>query len=528
MLLLSQGLVAFGGSTMKHALAHFTGTPTKAFVSGTLATIAVQSSTATTVTLIGFVSAGLISFSQAIGVLIGASLGNTATGWIVATLGLKVNLGFHTLPLIGIGALVKLLAKGRLADLGIAMTGFGLMFLGLEILQHGMHGAAQVFDFTSLPSGGFWATVITMLVGLALTAILQSSTAAIATTLTALHAQVINFDQAAAVVVGAAIGTTLTGIVVTAGGTIHARRTALAYVLFNTATGTIAIVLLPAFLRIIAMLEVRAGLDAGTTSLAAFHTMFISVGVLLFLPFAAQFSRLIERILPAHGEATTQLLDASLLAIPAVALEASQRALEQAMSGLLNMFEEMLLGQSTTTHKGRLQAAILPLDDIYSFVTRIELPAADTIPAAQRVAQLHAIDHLIRFRGRLSELAQARVVLATSDYLWALKSSQEMIQLARRGVERRGIEGDLESIESHARFLSARSLEMRHAALQEGEASSEGAARITLQLTDNFRWIERNANHIWRICHYLNQGCSRRAQRTDAKQSSAPDEVVAT
>lgn len=129
MMLLSQGLVAFGGATMKQALARFTGTPAKAFVSGTLATMALQSSTATTVTLIGFVSAGLISFSQAIGVLIGASLGNTATGWIVATLGLKVSLGFYTLPLIGLGALLKLLTRGRMTDLGMAMAGFGLMFL---------------------------------------------------------------------------------------------------------------------------------------------------------------------------------------------------------------------------------------------------------------------------------------------------------------------------------------------------------------------------------------------------------------
>ena len=88
MMLLSDGLVAFGGTAMKQALSRFTGTPGKAFTSGALATMLVQSSSATTVTLIGFVSAGLITFSQAIGVLIGASLGNTATGWIVAVIGL--------------------------------------------------------------------------------------------------------------------------------------------------------------------------------------------------------------------------------------------------------------------------------------------------------------------------------------------------------------------------------------------------------------------------------------------------------
>jgi len=137
MMLLSDGLVAFAGGTLGRALVRFTGTPSKAFVSGTLVTALVQSSTATTVTLIGFVSAGLITFSQAIGVVIGASLGNTATGWIVAELGLKVNLGFYTLPLIGIGAMLKLLVPGRGAALGMSLAGFGLMFLGLNTLQDG-------------------------------------------------------------------------------------------------------------------------------------------------------------------------------------------------------------------------------------------------------------------------------------------------------------------------------------------------------------------------------------------------------
>src|SRR5690606_22327328 len=329
MMLLSQGLVAFGGGAMKRALARFTGTPTKAFLSGMLATMAVQSSTATTVTLIGFVSAGLISFSQAIGVLIGASLGNTAPGWIIATLGLKVNLGFYTLPLVGAGALLKLLARGGWSELGLAMAGFGMLFVGLGTLQQGMQGLSEVVNLASLPAGGFVALVVTMLIGLGLTAVLQSSTAAIATTLTALHTQPINLEQAAALVVGAAIGTTLTGALVAIGGTIYTKRTALAYILFNAVAGALAIILLPVFLRVINWLTIHAGLDAGTTSLTAFHTLFIAVGVILFLPFVSQFARAVERFMPERGELATQRLDDSLLSIPAVALEASQRALEQ-------------------------------------------------------------------------------------------------------------------------------------------------------------------------------------------------------
>src|SRR5690606_25124933 len=144
--------------------------------------------------------------------LIGASLGNTATGWIVATLGLKVNLGYYTLPLIGLGALMKLLAKGRSRELGLALAGFGMLFLGLTMLQDGMQGLASMFNLSRIPAGGYGAHLIIVLIGLVLTAVLQSSTAAIAMTLTALDAGAISFDQAAAVVIGASIGTTLTGV----------------------------------------------------------------------------------------------------------------------------------------------------------------------------------------------------------------------------------------------------------------------------------------------------------------------------
>lgn len=521
MMLLSQGLVAFGGGATKRALAHFTGTPAKAFISGTLATMAVQSSTATTVTLIGFVSAGLISFSQAIGVLIGASLGNTATGWIVASLGLKIELGFYTLPLIGGGAMLKLLARGGWAELGLAMAGFGMLFLGLDTLQQGMRGLAEVFNLAALPAGGLAAPVITMLIGLALTAILQSSTAAIATALTALHTQTINFEQAAALVVGAAIGTTLTGALVAIGGTIYAKRTALAYILFNAVAGVLAIVLLPVFLRVIGWLESHAGLDAGATSLAAFHTLFIAVGVILFLPFVPQFARLVERFLPERGEVVTQRLDASLLSIPAVALEASQRALEQVTLRLLDVYAEMLSASDTATHATRLQQMAPLLNETYDFVSRIEMPADDAEAGDQRIAQLHAIDHLLRFRTRLHDLSQSRIELTQPGYHWALESIRQILQLAQHGLQHGDLQAHLKQLESTATQLSALSRQVRHDLLREPASARENSAHA-LQRTDTFRWLERTGNHVWRICHYLSEGRATKDSRPEAAAAPSP------
>ncbi|MCD8482962.1 MAG: Na/Pi symporter [Verrucomicrobia bacterium] len=222
----------------------------------------VQSSSATTVAIIGFVSAGLVTFPQAIGVVFGASLGTTGTGWIIAVLGLKISVGYYALPLVGIGAFMKLLGRGRYRALGEAVAGFGLIFIGIENMQDGMRGLSAVFDLSVLPASGLTGHLLAMLLGIALTVLMQSSSAAIATTLTALHTGAINFEQAASLVIGAAVGTTITGVLAAIGGSTSAKRTACAHVTFNLSTGIIAILILPVFLRLIFWAQEHLGLEA--------------------------------------------------------------------------------------------------------------------------------------------------------------------------------------------------------------------------------------------------------------------------
>lgn len=505
MMLLSEGLVALAGNALKRALVRFAGTPYKAFTSGTLITALVQSSTATTVTLIGFVSAGLITLAQAIGVVIGASLGNTATGWIVAGLGLRIDLGYYTLPMIGIGALIRLLVRGRWSNLGLALAGFGVMFLGLDTLQDGMSALASQVSLAELPVGGYGARLAIMLIGLVLTAIMQSSSAAIATTLAALHSNAINFDQAAAMVVGASIGTTLTGALVTIGGSISAKRTALAHILFNLVAGIIAIALLPGYAWLIGEIDQHLGVSPGALSLALFHTLFIGVGVVLILPWSHRFARLIERVLPdSNDNPARQYLDDSLLSIPAVALEASQRALEQVADKLLLNYQQIMEMAGSETLESDLAQMHQALDDTFAFVTRIQIPAEEQRLGELSIAQLHAIDHLLRLRSRLTELVQENIDFNSPAYQWALEQNRNLLNLARTGLTTQSLPAQLAEIENHSAILDNLSHQVRHHLLQ--ATSSTGSAPEALRTTDAFRSLERTGKHIARICHYLAQG----------------------
>ena len=481
----------------------FTGTPWRAFGSGALTTILIQSSTATTVTLIGFVSAGLISFSHAIGVVIGASLGTTATGWFVAGLGLKINLGLHAAADRG-GALLRLLAQGRWRHLGLALAGFGMLFLGLSHMQDGMQGLSSDFDLKSLPDTGWWAHLAAMLLGILLTIVLQSSTAAVATTLTALHAATISFDQAAAIVVGAAIGTTFTGALVTIGGTISAKRTALAHVLFNLGTGTVAILLLPAFLNVLGWLHQHIGLESGAMSLAMFHTLFIAVGVAIFMPFVSQFERFVERILPQPETDSGRYLDASTLGVPAVALEASQRALESIAHELVDIQRTLLRKPMNEAIRRAIQVATDELNQALHFIARLSSLEYDPSLHGRRVAQLHTIDHLLRLCARLQRAPELLPLDDSPEITEVLQRMERVVDLVHEGLYGRAPAEWLDLLHETVADV-AQAVQVVRRQLLSAQAGESNLADA-LQTSDALRSMDRAAIHIERVCHYLLAG----------------------
>lgn len=502
MVLLTDGLKAFAGNALREALLRFTGTPYKAFASGALVTLMVQSSSATTVTLIGFVSAGLLTFPQAMGVVLGASLGTTGTGWLVSVLGLKVSLGFYALPLVGIGALMQLLAKGRVRPLGLALAGFGLIFIGIETLQGGMQALAGRFDLAALPSAGFMGHLAAMAVGILMTVVMQSSSAAVATTLTALHAQAVNFDQAAAVVIGAAIGTTVTGALAAIGGSVPAKRTALTHILFNLATGLIALVLLPAFLWGLTLAQRHVGLEPGAVSLAAFHTAFIAVGVALFLPFIGTFAGWIEYLLPERGPRLTRHLDDSLLAAPAVALEATRRTLVDIAVELVGLVQPMLESSAAGADEARRAELRDALERTQRFYARIPSSAEQQKLADLRITLLHATDHLDRLADRLALPAATREALLQPPLRQAVSACRMVLALALKGLGGQAPEGWLVEMAGHAEMLATLQRDERLAILRQ-TASGSRAPLEAMRALDAIRWLERVSYHAWRIGYHL-------------------------
>jgi len=520
MVMLTDGLKAAAGQALQQALVRFTGTPVKAFGSGALVTLLVQSSSATTVTLIGFVSAGLIAFPQAVGVVMGASLGTTGTGWIVSVLGLKVSLGFYALPLVGVGALLRLLAHGRWRAVGMALAGFGLIFIGIDTLQDGMRGVAAAFDMARLPTGGLQGHVLAMLIGIGMTVVMQSSSAAVATTLTALHAQAVNFEQAASLVVGAAIGTTVTGALAAIGGSTAARRTALAHVLFNAATGVVAIVLLPLLLALLGLAQRHAGLEPGAVSLAAFHTLFIAIGVAVALPHAGAIARRLEAWLPERGPALTRHLDDSLLQAPPVALEASRRTLVDILDALLDALLPLLQGRPGVD-EGRRAELAAALDRAQAFFARVP-PLRDDEPlSAVRVAQLHVIDHLSRLLPRLSQPPAALRAQTHGPLRDAAAQAGEVLARARELLAHAPSAEELQALPALAQLLAERKSSERLDLLRR-TADGLRSPSETLAALDALRWLERVVNHAWRASHHLAAAAPRTPVSAQTAAAPAP------
>jgi phosphate:Na+ symporter len=305
MLYMELALKEAAGIKFKYWIKNSTSTPLRSLLTGAGTTALLQSSSLVTLLTLSFVSTSLITLRSSIAVIFGANLGTTATAWIVAILGFKVNIETFALPMIGVGGLLLVFAASekKLTSIAKVFIGFGLLFLGLDIMKTAIESSASSIDlslYTHLPIIGFVSF------GFLITALIQSSSATTAIVLSALYAHILNFEQSAAMVIGANMGTTVTAILGAIGEIPDKKRTAVAHFLFNFFTGVLAFLLLP-FLTYVIMQKMGLK-DDPTVALALFHTLFNLLGVIILTPFIPWISNYLGKMFIQKEPVSTKYL----------------------------------------------------------------------------------------------------------------------------------------------------------------------------------------------------------------------------
>ncbi|QOJ14513.1 MAG: Na/Pi cotransporter family protein [Planctomycetia bacterium] len=533
MVLLTDGLKALAGAALRGILMRMVAGPLSGVGWGALLTALVQSSTATTLTTVGFVSAGLLTFPQAVSVIFGANIGTTSTGWIVSQLGMKVSLGAVSPPLVLLGVALRLLSRGRASHGGTAVAGFGLLFIGIDMLQAGMAAAADSLGPDAIPgataSGGVASGLLLVGLGFLMTVVMQSSSASMATTLAAVASGAIGVEQAALIAIGQNIGTTPTAVAAAIGAPAAAKRTALAHVLFNAVTAIVAYVALPMLLALVRAAAQAVGANDAPTMLAMFHTAFNLLGIAILLPLIGPFSRMIERLIPEGSRPPTRFLTPAVAEIGPVAQEAARRAIAQVIVETAPIAAARLRGaEADEPMLRRLERSGDALREVQAFVHQLARAIQDPAEVDHHAALLHAEEHATRlidalreagpWRGRPREDAVvARVVAPVA----ALTDNLKSLLPANGGTAQHvatavGALGPRAGNISHAIAESRRA--ERHAALREiasGRLSPEAAgARIEALL-----WTDRVAYHLWRAVNYLSDPARQPPARGDSSES---------
>lgn len=322
MQLLTEGLKQAAGHSLKQALEFATQSKLRGLFCGTLITALVQSSSAVTVAALGFVNAGLLTLGQTLAVIYGCNIGTTMTGWLVALIGFKVDIGALALPLVGIGAVMKIVGKdNRLAHLGTALAGFGLFFIGLDFMRDSFDGLSAHIPLAQWAQSN-WSLILFIIAGVVMTFLMQASAAVMAIALSLVHSDSIPMTAAAALVIGANIGTTTTAIMAAIGATSNAKRIAAAHVVFNLMTGAVGLLFL------LLMASTLNSIDPQQHDLviwlAVFHTAFNIVGVILIWPITDRLERFLMQHFQTQEENSAQphFLDKNIVTTPALAVEA--------------------------------------------------------------------------------------------------------------------------------------------------------------------------------------------------------------
>ena len=488
--ILTESLRAAAGDRLRHAIERATTTPLRGALTGAAATAIVQSSSATTVMTVGFAGAGLIGTAQALGLIYGANIGTTATGWIVNLLGFKMQLGTIAMPTMFGAALLAVLGRGRLATAGKGIAGLCLLFIGLDLMQGAGALVQGWLGPGHLPGDTIAGRGQLVLAGAAIVAALQSSSAGMAVLLVVLGSGGIGFAQAAALAIGMNIGTTMTGLLAAAGGSRAMRQTALGNLIFNIGTAAMAFPLLD---LVAPLLHGTALGRDDQTALVLFHTGFNVLGALVFLPMTAPFARLLDRLVTDRPTAHLPALDPAMLADPETALAAAAKLADDLAARLFAATGAALSPRPDLRGLSALRSqAPVVLTALQGWLAQIA-PSPDRPALRDRMtALLHLTDHMGRLHDRLAQATP----------LAALPADPNLDRTARAigaAFRRPGLPAP--RFDRLADLIDRRSLRHRRATLLREHIGQVSVSEM-FRRTDAMRWLAHVARHGERIAHY--------------------------
>ncbi len=380
MKVMSEGIQRVAGDKLRNGLASMTNTRLGGVLTGFFTTSIIQSSSATTVMIVSFVNAGLLNLKQSIGVIMGANIGTTITALIIVIFGFKISITAFALPILALAVPLFLFAKAdRWKYLGEFLIGFSILFIGLgalkDLVPSDLSTETQEF-IGQLGEYGFFSTILMVIVGTIVTIIVQSSSAAIAITLTLCAKGIIPFEMAAAIVLGENIGTTITANIAAVIGNTHAKRAARAHLIFNLIGVLWMLILFNPFLRLIDSIVVSLDLGSPFTNvdsikdgLTAFHMLFNILNTLILVWFVDLIARVVIKMVPSkEGDDEIfklKYISTGIVKTPSLSLQEVQMEIRQfgdILASLCKNSKKLLLSEDKGK-TARLKSRIYDLEN---------------------------------------------------------------------------------------------------------------------------------------------------------------------
>lgn len=504
LIIMTKGLQSVAGDTLRNVILHFTKSPYSGALSGVFMTTMLQSSSATTVTAVSFVGAGIITFSQSLGIIFGANIGSTFTGWIVALLGFKFNLGTIVLPFIFLGAILKLFAKDNIASIGFAIAGFGLIFVGIDTMQESVKGFESILTPDILPRDSISGRLILIGIGIVVTMITQASSAGIAMTLTLLYGGAVNFEQAAALVIGMDVGTTVTAAMATIGANINAKRTGFSHVIYNCMSAIFAFLFITPYITLWEYIKPGSILINGEIALVAFHSTFNIITVLIILPFTNIYANFIKKIIKEKSNYLIDNFDDELLKDPKLALNISLKSVSKEYVIILGHINAIIDEESKYPRMNIMQIQNM-LDNTHTFIDKIHIQDKTNPNWSYLVDVIHIVDHLQRLHERCEE-EEDRIICAknTNQLKNLIKKlhtnildtilAQETNNWNKVVENSQELTIEIEKINQSYREEIANQIASGEIDVQDGSDKLEA-----------IRWLNRVSIHIYRINYHIHK-----------------------